>query len=59
MVWAWATQWYHKHFRPNHPEIEGPERFGAWALMDDTVLVEPALGARPWLSAHAFEQGAK
>ena len=31
----------------------------AWALMDDTILVEPKLGARPWLSAQAFEEGVK
>ena len=32
-------------------ETEGPGRSKSWALMDDTVLVEAALGAGPWLSA--------
>ena len=27
------------------------------AVVDDSVFVEPLLGARPWLSAHTFEQG--
>ena len=27
MVWAWATLWYHRSFKPNEPEVEGPEAF--------------------------------
>ena len=59
MVWAWAALLHHAHFKPEHPWRDGPERFMAWALMDDTILVEPKLGARPWLSGQAFEEGVK
>ena len=59
MVWAWAALLHHAHFRPEQPWRDGPERFMAWALMDDTILVEPQLGARPWLSGQAFEEGVK
>ena len=48
--------WAHHEYHPRCPELEGPERLRAWALMDDTVLVEPRLGARPELSALVFER---
>ena len=59
MPWALAAVHAHREFRPSQPELEGEERFMGWALMDDTVLVEPWLGSRPWLSARAFEWAAK
>ena len=58
MVWAWAAILYLQHWSPRLPSREGPERFRAWALMDDTILVEPVLGLRPWLAARAYETGA-
>ena len=59
MAWAWACVLYHTHWSPRVGGRDGPEAFRCWALMDDTVLVEPVLGLRPWLSAFAFEEGAK
>ena len=59
MVFAWAALLHHSNFHPEKRWRDGPEGFQAWALMDDTIFVEPQLGAREALSAHAFEVGVK
>ena len=59
MAWATATKQFHFAHRPAITDRDGPERFQSEILMDDAVLVEPLLGLRPWVSASAYEAGAK
>ena len=57
--WAWGIIQYFENFRPRDPRRDGPERFKAWALVDDCVMVEPLLGLRPWLAGALYEEGAR
>ena len=57
--WAMAILQIFQSFKPAHPTRDGPERFRAWALVDDGVMVEPMLGIRPWLAGSLYESAAK
>ena len=56
MLFAWvAKQAFHKH-RPSSPEWHGNTPFRGFVLMDDTILIEPMLGVRPWMATVAVEE---
>ena len=56
MLYAWlAKQALHNH-RPERPEWNGGCNFRSFVLMDDTILIEPMLGARPWMAMATAEQ---
>ena len=57
MLWAWANKLYCQAYAPPRPNWTGSTRFHHTWLMDDGTLVEPALGDRPWCSAHLMEKG--
>ena len=59
MAFALAGRAYHESFRPAEPEINGPSPFSSEWLMDDSVVVEPLLGARPWLAVEALGHSIK
>ena len=60
MIFALAGRAYHENFKPTNPEVNGPTSFSSEWLMDDSVIVEPLLGVRPWLAVdalgHSIEQ---
>ena len=56
MLFAWvAKQALHSH-RPQRPEWHGATPFQSFVLMDDTVLIEPLLGVRPWIASATAEE---
>ena len=55
--WGDSTCEYHCAHRPEKPEVDGPFRYRSHILMDDLVLVEPALGMRPWNSRATAGKG--
>ena len=55
MLFAWvAKQAFHGH-RPEDPTWQGSTPFKSFVLMDDTVLIEPLLGVRPWMASCTVE----
>ena len=57
MAWGWAVRQWHEAHRPAQEEWHDTVPFSSLFLMDDGVLVEPALGLRPWLSERTFVEG--
>ena len=57
IVWGWGMQQFHEHHKPEWPEVHEDMPFTSKFLMDDTVLAEPALGLRPWVSEACMLQG--
>ena len=45
----------HSAQAPHRSDVHGPQRFRSYILMDDLIIVEPALGMRPWISRTAAE----
>ena len=50
-----ATEDYHRAHRPARPRRDGACSFDSKVLVDDCVLVEPAVGLRPWVSASCYD----
>ena len=56
MLFAWvAKQAFHGH-KPENPGWHGSTPFKSFVLMDDTVLIEPLLGVRPWMASCIVEE---
>eukprot|EP00971_Amphidinium_carterae_P346831 6488541-Amphidinium_carterae.1 len=49
----------HRSYVPENRWLEGPWSFHSHILVDDAVLVEPAVGNRPALSAQCYEENTK
>ena len=45
---------YHESSKPEKENINGPTPFSSEWLMDDSVVVEPLLGVRPWQAVDAL-----
>ena len=60
MAFALAGRAYHENFKPSEETINGPSPFSSEWLMDDSVVVEPLVGVRPWQAVdslgHAIEK---
>lgn len=56
MLYAWLAKLAHASYAPTSPQWNDQVTFKSLVLMDDTVLVEPAIGVRPWLSLAASEE---
>ena len=56
-VWGKATEFYHSAHMPSLPRRDGSEPFDGKILVDDAMLVEPWIGARPWMSGACYEEG--
>ena len=56
MVPAWVMQQFHAAWGPARPDWDGPENFTSAFLMDDQVLVEPAVGRRAWESKRLAQE---
>ena len=41
---------FHGLRKPNNPHINGPGTFRSMTYGDNTMVIEPDLGLRPWLS---------
>ena len=54
--WGDGVSEIHSAYVPADESTDGPFRFRSYILMDDLVLVEPALGLRPWVSRTAAER---
>ena len=59
MLYARVAKLAHQGYAPPDPEWNDSPPFRSLVLMDDTVLVEPDIGVRPWLSVHAAERCTK
>ena len=59
MLFAWVAKLAHMGHAPEHPEWHDGTPFRSLVLMDDTVLIEPEVGVRPWMSVHAAERCTK
>ena len=55
MLYAWLAKQAHAKHRPAMEGWNDQVGFKSLVLMDDTVLVEPDIGLRPWLSVKASE----
>ena len=56
MLFAWvAKQAFHCH-KPEDPMWHGSTPFKSFVLMDDTILIEPLLGVRPWMASCTVEE---
>ena len=60
MAFALAGRAYHENFKPADEQVNGPTPFSSEWLMDDSVIVEPMVGVRPWQAVdslgHAIEK---
>ena len=56
MLYAWVAKLAHLSHRPQREDWHDCVTFRSLVLMDDTVLIEPELGVRPWMSARAAEE---
>ena len=56
MLYAWLAKLARASYAPTSPQWNDQVTFKSLVLMDDTVLVEPAIGVRPWLSLAASEE---
>ena len=59
MLYAWIAKLAHMGYAPLAPEWNDGTTFRSLVLMDDTVLIEPEVGVRPWMSVAASEQCTK
>ena len=59
MLYAWLSKLGHAGYRPSLDSWHDSVAFRALVLMDDTVLVEPDLGVRPWLSVAISERSTR
>jgi hypothetical protein len=57
--WGRGAEEFHRGHHPANGRRDGSTPFDSRALVDDTVLVEPLMGLRPWVSAMCFEEGAR
>lgn len=55
MLYAWLAKLGHMSYYPERADWNDQVTFRSLVLMDDTVLVEPDIGIRPWLSVKASE----
>lgn len=55
MLYAWLAKQGHARYQPDPTLWNDEVPFKSLVLMDDTVLVEPDIGLRPWLSVKAAE----
>eukprot|EP00972_Heterocapsa_arctica_P063648 9392646-Heterocapsa_arctica.AAC.1 len=56
MLHAWAAKHYHASWRPPCPRDNDVVAFSSHWLMDDGVVLEAAVGIRPWLSMAQLEK---
>ncbi|CAE7689640.1 unnamed protein product [Symbiodinium sp. CCMP2592] len=57
MGFAWVLKAGHEAHGPSNGRWEAADvAFHSFVLMDDTVLVEPDIGLRPWVSVEVAEQ---
>eukprot|EP00913_Durusdinium_trenchii_P011460 g10760.t2 len=54
MAFALAGRAYHESFKPAEETVNGPSPFSSEWLMDDSVVVEPLIGVRPWQAVDAL-----
>ena len=59
MLYAWLAKLGHAGHYPSQSCWHDSTSFRSLVLMDDTVLVEPDLGVRPWMSVAVSEQCTK
>ena len=58
-VWGRGVQDAHQAHCPPEADLHDEVAYSSEVLVDDGVLVEPALGIRPWLSAWTFDAMSK
>ena len=58
-VWGRATEEYLNSHVPANPRRDLGAPFESRILVDDNVLVEPAIGLRPWVAAETYERGVR
>ena len=56
MLFAWLAKLGHAAYEPEDPTWHDTVPFKSMVLMDDTILIEPALGIRPWMSVETAER---
>ena len=56
MLYAWLAKLGHAGHYPSQCQWHDSTPFRSLVLMDDSVLVEPDLGVRPWMSVAVSEQ---
>ena len=56
MLFAWLAKLGHAAHEPEDPTWHDTVPFKSMVLMDDTILIEPALGIRPWMSVETAEK---
>ena len=56
-AWGRATEELHRGHCPQDARRDGEVHFCGKILVDDMVLIEPALGLRPWVSSEVYEWG--
>ena len=56
MVQTWAVKRVHASHRPPHPWMNYTVAFASKWRMDDSVVLEPLVGLRPWLSMAVMER---
>ena len=56
MIHAWAAKHHHASRRPPDPGVNDTVAFSSHWLMDDGVVLEVAVGVRPWLSLVQLEK---
>ena len=57
--WGRATEEFHRAHKPAETRRDGAVGFDCKILVDDAILVEAAVGLRPWISAGCYEKGVK
>ena len=55
MIFAWAAQRLHESFHPGGPHVNDDLKFFSRWHMDDAVILEAAVGLRPWLSGDCLD----
>ncbi|CAE7868156.1 unnamed protein product, partial [Symbiodinium necroappetens] len=56
MAYAWVLKAAHEAHGPSNPDWEATDvAFHSFVLMDDSVLIEPDIGMRPWISVETAE----
>ncbi|CAE7698391.1 unnamed protein product [Symbiodinium sp. CCMP2592] len=59
MGFAWGVKLLHSSHTPTQPLWHDTTAFKSLMLMDDAVVIEPALGLRPWQSLRTAEAAAR
>ena len=59
MGFAWGVKLFHGSHAPTQPLWHDSTSFRSLMLMDDAVVIEPALGFRPWQSLRTAEAAAR